>query len=324
MAFAGGSARRYSFVLVVALLSALYCIVYLALSLRPQSFTPTSISSKYETQPRPSTNHEGALPVQHSNLLAPRVYMISLSRRTDRRDRMMKLRAVTGLSWTFVDATDSSAEIVGRIMERVRWMRASVYLHAIDASFRGWWSDHQDEKLEHSDTSPKGSELWELPPSDPASADYVHPLPIPALPDQRPSLEAATGNTIPRLGPARVSGQALKFAQDLSPNEDESSSRPATRVATKTFESRLPPLPYWRTLTRGTIACWHSHWSVIRAIASEKTQADTTDAGTIILEDDIDMESDIQQRISRLWEALPPDWDILFLGQWALQAESIN
>ncbi|KAF8599258.1 hypothetical protein BDV93DRAFT_546984 [Ceratobasidium sp. AG-I] len=319
MALAGGSARCYSFVLVITLLSALYSIVHLALSLQPQSFTPTPISSKYETQSRPSVNHEGELPIQHPNLLAPRVYMITLPRRADRRKRMMKLQAVTGLSWTFVDATDSTAEIVGRIIERIRWSRASVYLHAIDASFIGWWSDHQDEEL-HSDAKPKGSELWELPSSEPTSADYVHPLPVPALPDQRPALEAAAGNTIPRLGSVRASGQAVKLIQDLSPNEDTGSSRPATRVATSTFEPRLTQLPYWRVLTRGTIACWHSHLGVIRAVASEETQTETTDAGVIILEDDIDMELDIQLRISRLWEALPPDWDILFLGHcWSAE-----
>lgn len=322
MVLAGGSARCYPFVLVIALFSTLCSIVYLALSLQPQSFTPTSISSKYETQSRPSVSHEGTLPVQHPNLLAPRVYMISLPRRADRRNRMMKLQAVTGLSWTFVDATDSSAEIVGRIMERVRWSRASEYLHAIDASFRGWWSDHQDEELAHLDAKPKGSELWELLSSEPTSADSVHPLPVPALPDQRPRLEVATGNTIPHLGPARTSGQAVKLFQVLSPKKDSNSPRPATRVATKTFEARLLQLPYWRILTRGTIACWHSHLGVIRSIASEERLAD--DAGVVILEDDIDMELDIQFRISRLWEALPPDWDILFLGEWARQAEPTN
>lgn len=77
---------------------------------------------------------------------------------------------------------------------------------------------------------------------------------------------------------------------------------------------RLPELPYWRILTRAAIACWHSHIGVIRKVASETVQAGALDTGVLILEDDVDMELDIQQRIGRLWEALPPDWDMIFLG----------
>ncbi|KAG9104680.1 hypothetical protein FRC06_000066 [Ceratobasidium sp. 370] len=221
--------------------------------------------------------------------------MISLPRRTDRRDKMRKLQAVTGLSWTFVDATDSTADPVGRIMERVRWERASVYLHAIDAGFLGWWSDHQDE-LGWIDTNPKASTLWELAPSDPTSTDYTRPLPQPPFRDQRQALEAATGHTIPRLDAV----QTLDFTRIPASNTDLSSPRTATRVVTNTPSSRLLELPYWRILTR---------------VASESAHVGTNDPGVIILEDDVDMELDIQQRISHLWQDLPSDWDILFLGQ---------
>ncbi|KAG9125700.1 hypothetical protein FRC07_006554 [Ceratobasidium sp. 392] len=304
-----GAMRLYPFFLVSILLFAISCTVTLALYFLPHSFTPTSLDSKHESQSRPFTEYMEKLPVQVIQP-TPRVYMISLPRRTDRRSRMRKLQAVTGLSWTFVDATDSAADVVGRIIERVRWARASAYLHAIDAGFRGWWSDHQDE-LAWFDTNPKGSALWELAPSDPASTDYTRPLPIPPLRDQRLALEAATGHTIPRLDAV----QTMDFTRILSSNTDLSSPRAATRVVTNSPVSRLDELPYWRVLTRATIACWHSHIGLIRTVASESAHVGTSDTGVIILEDDVDMEVDIQQRISHLWKDLPSDWDILFLGQ---------
>jgi hypothetical protein len=299
MAFTGVM-RRCPFFLVIIILSAISCIVTLAIHLLPRSFLPTSIIPEYETLP--FAEHQENLPVHPA---APQVYMISLLRRTDRREKMRKLRAVTGLSWTFVDATDSTAEIVGRIMERARWTRASAYLHAMDANFRGWWSDDQGEL----DAYPKGSESWELLPSDPVSADYMRPLPIPPLRDQRLALEVATGHTIPRVGAI----QAVDVTRVLFPSADLSSPRTATRAVTN---AHLVELPYWRVLTRGTLACWHSHIKLIRTVASETAQVGTNGtAGVIVLEDDVDMELDIQQRISRLWGELPLDWDILFLGK---------
>jgi hypothetical protein len=311
MALAGIRTQCY-FLSLLSILSITYCILGLTVILQPQPFFPNS--TEYEAQSPPFTEAERNVPVQHST---PRIYMLNLPRRTDRRERMMKLQTATGLSWTFVDSTDSKAEIVTRIMERVRWIRAAARLHAIDSNFHGWWSDHHSafewtHMLNDSESEP-GSELWELAHSDPASADHTHPLPVPPSIDQRPSLEVATNRIIPRHDEAQDFQGALKN----NPLFDTSTNpvRTATRGVTNTFTPRLPKVPYWRILTRAAVACWHSHTSVIREIASETIQAGTSDTGTVILEDDIDMELDIQQRIGRLWEALPPNWDILFLGQ---------
>ncbi|CAE6534100.1 unnamed protein product [Rhizoctonia solani] len=314
MALAGSNPQCYFFWLL-AILSIIYCIVGLAVFSQPHLFFPTPNSTEYEAQSRLFTEAEGNVPAQHST---PRIYMLNLPRRTDRRERMMELQAATGLSWTFVDSTDSKAEIVTRIMERVRWIRAAAHLHTIDAKFCGWWSDHQDNTFEwthmpNGSKSKATSELWELARSDPASAEHTHPLPIHPSPDQRPPLEVATTRIIPHAGVTRDSRQALHSNPLFNTNTN--SVRAATRGLTNAPAPRLPKLPYWRILTRAAIACWHSHISVIRAIASETMQPGTSDTGVLILEDDVDMEVDIQQRIGRLWEALPPDWDILFLGQ---------
>ncbi|THU88367.1 hypothetical protein K435DRAFT_680030 [Dendrothele bispora CBS 962.96] len=90
-------------------------------------------------------------------------------------------------------------------------------------------------------------------------------------------------------------------------------------VATKDFilTPSHPNTPKWKVLTKSRVACWHSHLQVIQRVVHEQRN----DHGkhkdneiTIILEDDIDMEADIRQRLETIWDSLPIDWDILFLG----------
>ena len=61
-------------------------------------------------------------------------------------------------------------------------------------------------------------------------------------------------------------------------------------------------------LTLPRVACWHSHLSVIHDIVNNGFGV------SVILEDDVDMEQDIQKQLAYLWPTLPADWDILFLG----------
>ena len=75
-----------------------------------------------------------------------------------------------------------------------------------------------------------------------------------------------------------------------------------------TLEPYSPQTPSYRLLTKGRLACWHSHWRVIRSIA------DGQDGVALILEDDVDMELDIRQRLLGVWNSLPSAWDIVFLG----------
>ena len=75
-----------------------------------------------------------------------------------------------------------------------------------------------------------------------------------------------------------------------------------------TLEPYSPQTPSYRLLTKGRLACWHSHWRVIRSIANGQ------DSVALVLEDDIDMELDIRQRLLGIWDSLPSAWDIVFLG----------
>lgn len=104
-----------------------------------------------------------------------------------------------------------------------------------------------------------------------------------------------------------------------------SSPSPSTKIDDNPFLSPLKPLscassnftifpysstlPSWRVLTPARVACWHSHLRVIQALVESRSPY-----VSIILEDDIDMEKDIQSRIAGIWPALPSDWDIVFLG----------
>lgn len=76
-----------------------------------------------------------------------------------------------------------------------------------------------------------------------------------------------------------------------------------------TLEPYSPQTPPHLLLTKERLACWHSHWRVMRLIA------DGQDDVALVLEDDVDMELDIRQRLLGVWDSLPSTWDIVFLGR---------
>ncbi|KAF8345436.1 hypothetical protein F5887DRAFT_1061804 [Amanita rubescens] len=82
-----------------------------------------------------------------------------------------------------------------------------------------------------------------------------------------------------------------------------------------------PKLPLNRLLTPARVACWHSHLSVIQLISNEEGLDPWS--SVLVLEDDVDMESDIKSQLRNLWPLLPPDWDIVFLGHcWSDESKS--
>ncbi|KIJ32485.1 hypothetical protein M422DRAFT_213760 [Sphaerobolus stellatus SS14] len=56
------------------------------------------------------------------------------------------------------------------------------------------------------------------------------------------------------------------------------------------------------------IACWVSHYKLLRKIA------EGPDDVAIILEDDVDIEWDLESRLRKVWSVLPNDWDMVLLG----------
>ncbi|KAK7050405.1 hypothetical protein R3P38DRAFT_2864491 [Favolaschia claudopus] len=103
--------------------------------------------------------------------------------------------------------------------------------------------------------------------------------------------------------------------QESSSNDETSSIdldlEPLT-CATENFTliPYSPQLPAYKILSPSRIACWHSHLSVIRLASTQPDQAPA-----LIMEDDVDMEVDIHERLASVWDLLPADWDIVFLGE---------
>ncbi|KAI0034326.1 hypothetical protein K488DRAFT_45627 [Vararia minispora EC-137] len=89
----------------------------------------------------------------------------------------------------------------------------------------------------------------------------------------------------------------------------------ASLPQTCTTSNNLFPPPrksprLFESLDLPKLACWHSHLRVIRDIARQPDDGGVA----IVLEDDVDMERDIIERLQTLWGALPADWDIVYLG----------
>ena len=74
--------------------------------------------------------------------------------------------------------------------------------------------------------------------------------------------------------------------------------------------TELGLFPPWRILSRGMIACWVGHLNIMRQIVKSQLEV------AIVLEDDVDLEYDVSQRLIDMWPALPRDgWDIVMLGK---------
>ncbi|KAL4265701.1 Glycosyltransferase family 25 protein [Pleurotus pulmonarius] len=173
--------------------------------------------------------------------IAAKLFVISLPRRTDRREQMDFLRDSLGLHWTYIDALDAEDPLVDSLLDRVRLTR----LVSSNSSVLQW-----------------PESLLELP----VEANITNSGDL----DSSPLTCALEDNIIPPY-------------------------------STETPQHLL--------LTRSRIACWHSHLTAIRQIAMSASEYPS-----VILEDDIDMERDIRNRLHSVWHLLPDDWDIVFLG----------
>jgi GR25 family glycosyltransferase involved in LPS biosynthesis len=87
---------------------------------------------------------------------------------------------------------------------------------------------------------------------------------------------------------------------------------PLCATENNTVAAYEPNLPEFLLITPARIACWYSQISVIEKIANDRSLKN--DDVVIVLEDDIDMERDIHARLKHLWNYLPKEWDIVYLG----------
>jgi GR25 family glycosyltransferase involved in LPS biosynthesis len=115
-----------------------------------------------------------------------------------------------------------------------------------------------------------------------------------------------SGSDLWTLSPlSELTGNAKNYSR-----QDLASTPLLCNTQNDTVTPHVPNLPEYRILSPAKIACWCSHLSVIRQVANERKPE-----VTIVLEDDVDMERDIRERLGSVWNLLPATWDIVFLGQ---------
>ncbi|KAJ8488755.1 hypothetical protein ONZ51_g3360 [Trametes cubensis] len=78
-----------------------------------------------------------------------------------------------------------------------------------------------------------------------------------------------------------------------------------------------PDLSTYMVLNAGKVACWYSHLAAIAQVVSYEDITSTSDSlpAFLILEDDIDMDQRLHEKLLAVWPALPTDWDVVFLGK---------
>lgn len=200
-------------------------------------------------------------------------------------------------------------------------------------------SDSEDILATFESIGSQGSDLWTLDPTvDNRSARTTNPVPSPPDPDLRLPLPCAPLRLSfdrPQINDDDLSKKIelvhqrrgeWQGAQDGEYRQHAGKSPPVVEseknleVSEPAHESSLTeekpehpltpisPYPSHLTLSRGMLACWHSHYELLRAIAEGE------DPAVLVLEDDIDMEFHLPKILERVWDALPDDWDVVFLG----------
>jgi hypothetical protein len=237
------------------------------------------------------------------------IYVISLPSRNDRRASMELIRQVVPqLSWSYFDATPADDPRIVQIMAHIRYTREQYSSSTSPPTETFSWPID----LPSLASKLAGADLWASPTEDTADHDSPHGFSM--------SLSLSASDA-PGLGPP------------LAPLTCASRDR----VQGPLYSPALPP---YMLLTPSKIACWHAHVRLLRRIAAggsdgDNSSGDATEAGAgraiaeakqrardrevvLILEDDVDVERDLAERLQGIWATLPATWDMLFLGTCAL------
>jgi hypothetical protein len=267
---------------------------YVSILIESSSFTRDVGNSDHQTKSNSSCQLSHPQAFSNNSLdVVSKIYVISLPRRTDRRLQMDRLRDALHLNWTYRDACEANAPVVTTILRQVQVLRSQLTpqpkpgdanaRHPVIVSVFDWPHDLEDTICSRETLQPSGADLWTQPSSN-SLLDLAVPAEIadPYAFTRSPSVQApAVADPTPL---ACTSGNNVSAAS--SPN-----------------------LPLHRRLTAAKVACWYSHLQTIREIANGKDEA------VLVLEDDIDIERDVKRRLQALLDALPNDWDIVYLGK---------
>ncbi|EKM60674.1 uncharacterized protein PHACADRAFT_203830 [Phanerochaete carnosa HHB-10118-sp] len=209
------------------------------------------------------------------------IFVVSLSARADRRATMERIRsAVPLLNFSYFDATPADDSRISAIYDRIKQTREAYGTSSrTDATFE-WPRDVSAPS--RSPLGQTGADLWTTA----------------AL-----TTETSAFSTATRSGNY---GTIL----DPFPRTEPLTCASQNYVSGPPYSLALPP---YQLLTRSKVACWHSHVEVLRAIAGRHDGENADTEVSLILEDDIDVERDVQKRLQSVWGAMPERWDMLFL-----------
>jgi GR25 family glycosyltransferase involved in LPS biosynthesis len=275
---------------------------------------------------RDARSHSRVLKKTRSPLgwgVATRFFVISLARRTDRRVALVPLLEAHGLveyqDFEFIDATDASDSKISQIMGHIQSQRRKEFEQAKGSKGRPLNLTTFKEAARYSPSIPWGSDLWAT--------------------DAPPNLEyGSEKNLLDDLDPDSDYPILIEKGNPFNPHKFDDLVKHlqhGTEVAYPPAHNNTDAVQSPKTkgvayLTRGMVACWHSHAMLIRRIALLATEAPLSsiihtnstssvsvirnDLVYIILEDDVDFEWDIDARLKSLWPHLPIDWNIVMLG----------
>lgn len=211
------------------------------------------------------------------------IFVVSLPHRSDRRLGMERLRRAVMLNWTYIDAVSGGSPIVEHVIRQVSTNRA---MQTKDGAFPKEFS------------WPADLDIYSSLLHDSLHSNFSGTVSLRSLSDTFDSRMARGNTKLDFLDPPLTC--AIGNSTAGVPYNDD-----------------LPP---YLLLTAPKLACWYSHLQVLARVAEDHADINTPDdnAISLILEDDVDMERDIRERLSLVRTELPAHWDMLFLGAFWL------
>ncbi|KAH8809556.1 hypothetical protein DL96DRAFT_569332 [Flagelloscypha sp. PMI_526] len=220
-----------------------------------------------------------------------RIWVLTLEGKKDREQHMSTLASALNLNFTYHfgrnpferDEDRKALEDIGTythwFREQAAYKDGEQELNGLGRKkmFKFEWSEDAAPgsaiRIQHDDL--QGADLWVLPDGDPRK---------PQLPPDYPRyrLESNGKGGLKSIG--RPAPEGVYDDSEMWPKQD------------------------WNPMDPGKVACFLSHYELIRKIAESEEEGPQ-----LILEDDVDMEWDIDHRLRQMWQHLPP-WDFVYLG----------
>lgn len=289
-------------------LAAAACLAYLVFSCGHQSVTPAGqrfaklVAWAVPTRPTPGRA-----------LTFDTITVIHLPRRTDRLERMLAIGRAHRLDFEFLEATPADSRTVSGILDHVRqereyegWCLSAEGCHekqqidlrqSFHTYFTGYGPDAEQLEAEATENG------WS-PDSIFAPDAFLDPFALETDPEGRLGLSGADlwpDGSVEELStpiPVMKETSMLDVLRDkrkhLFTSYEDYNRR---HMFNGTLQVRALPL------ANAEVACWHSHVTAMRNfLASGKRSM-------LILEDDVDMEWDVADKLEEAWRVMPEDFD---------------